>query len=371
MKKNPSHTKCLLFLDEVQATPAGIAALRYFYEERSDLPVIAAGSLLEFALQDFNYSIPVGRIEYRYIGPLRFHEYLKAAGEDFLVECLNKMGVEGISESAHQKLVRLQREYLFVGGMPEVVRDFLDSGDHSLCQRTQGALIQTFRDDFAKYASGTKLLRLQRVFTKIPGIIGQKVKYVNLSKDEKSREIRGALEQLIMAQLCHPVIHSDCTGHPLSASQDEDAYKLIFVDVGLMNKALGTSWHFMENLDERTLVNEGPIAEQFIGQELLYRHRGREQPALNYWLREKKATNAEVDYVLGQNNSILPIEVKSGKSGSLRSLLLFADTKSIPVGIRFDLNSPTNQEIKVADRIFTLKSLPLYAVSSLDHDLCK
>ena len=189
-----------------------------------------------------------------------------------------------------------------------------------------------------------------------------------MSKDEKSREIRGALEQLIMAQLCHPVIHSDCTGHPLSASQDEDAYKLIFVDVGLMNKALGTSWHFMENLDERTIVNEGPIAEQFIGQELLYRHRGREQPALNYWLREKKATNAEVDYVLGQNNSILPIEVKSGKSGSLRSLLLFADTKSIPVGIRFDLNSPTNQEIKVADRIFTLKSLPLYAVSSLDHD---
>lgn len=369
-KKISKDINPLLFLDEIQATPAAIAALRYFYEEMGWLPVIAAGSLLEFALAEFSYSMPVGRVEYRYLGPLKFHEYLAAAGEDYLLTCLQSIWQEGISATAHKALLKRQREYLFIGGMPEVVATFISSEDFQRCQDIQGDLLETFKEDFAKYSTGSKRQRLQRVFSVIPGQLGQKVKYTNLSKDEKAREVKESVFQLIQAQLCYPVFHSDCSGLPLEAGQDENVYKLIFLDVGLMNRALNLEWQDIKNLDERSLVNEGPIAEQFIGQELLYWHNGRVKPQLNYWLRDGKAHNAEVDYVIADGSNLMPIEVKSGKSGTLRSLKLFCELKGIKSAVRFDLNPPSKQNIELANGCcLTLQSLPLYCASFLSQKL--
>jgi uncharacterized protein len=357
--KNP----CLLFLDEIQATPAGIAALRYFHEKLPWLPVIAAGSLLEFALREFEYSIPVGRVEYRYLRPFSFKEFLMALGETLLLENLDRLQSVEIAESVHTRLLARQREYLYLGGMPEVIKEFVESGSLSQCRQVQTALVESFRLDFSRYASGAKMTRLQRVFNALPAQICQKVKYVNFSREDKSREIKESIDQLIMAQLCHPIYHSDCSGLPLAASQDYNTYKLIFIDVGLLNCVLNAEWSQFAQFDAHTLINEGPIAEQFVGQELLCLSNSNQNTQLNYWLRQKRTANAEVDYVLAHNQNIVPIEVKSGKSGSLRSLHVFAKEKKSKILVRFDLNPVSKVSLNIDGQNCELRSLPLYAVA--------
>lgn len=347
----------LLFLDEIQATPAALAALRYFYEDLPELPVLAAGSLLEFALADFQYSMPVGRVEYRFIGPLSFEEYLAAAGENFLLQVLQNAGQDfsALSDHAHEKLLQAHRRFLYIGGMPEAVSYSLSVQDPVACQSVQQALLDTFEDDLAKYCSGNALVRLREVYRKLPHHIGRKIKYANFSKEEKAREIKASLQQLAMAQLWYPVHHSDCTARPLGATKSEDIQKALFLDVGLMSRAMEVRWNHVAKLDERALCNEGAIAEQYIGQELLYRRGSQEKPSLYYWLREKKAGNAEVDYVIDDFEAIIPIEVKSGKSGTLRSIYQFVLAHKSPFAVRFDLQKPSLQMGE-----FRLISLPLY-----------
>lgn len=347
----------LLFLDEIQATPAALAALRYFYEDLPELPVIAAGSLLEFALAKFSYSMPVGRIEYRYLGPLSFEEFLAASGQDFLLKVMGDAvnDISSLSDHAHAQLLTAHRQFLYVGGMPEAVSQFLTNREPSECQTVQQSLLDTFEDDLAKYSSGSGLLRLRNIYRQLPLQVGQKLKFVNFSKEDKSREVKHSLEQLAMAQLWYPVRHSDCSGSPLGATESTEVCKVLFLDVGLMNRALNLRWSHVAKLEERALCNEGVIAEQYIGQELLYRRGSRERPSLHYWLREKKAGNAEIDYVIDDHQSIVPIEVKAGKSGTLRSLQHFMETRQAPLAVRFDLNKPSLQTAPCQ-----LLSLPLY-----------
>ena len=311
----------LLFLDEVQATPHALAALRYFYEELPELPVIAAGSLLEFALAKHSFSMPVGRVEYHYIGPLGFSEFIGCLEPDLNPWLESAVRFEAIPETAHQRLLSRLREYLFVGGMPEAVLEFRESGSLSEVQEVQRSIVETYQDDFAKYASHAELVRLQRVFGQIPRNIGRKIKYVNLSREERSREIKVCVELLVRAQVCQKVSASHCSGLPLSAEAAGDVYKLIFMDVGIVNYMCGGRWNDLSEATGQALVNEGPLAEQFVGQHLAYLDRGR--PQLHYWLREGRSNNAEVDYVVSRGMRILPVEVKAGASGSLKSLQQF------------------------------------------------
>ncbi|MFM8765325.1 MAG: ATP-binding protein, partial [Spartobacteria bacterium] len=171
----------LLFLDEIQATPHALAALRYFYEEMPGLPVVAAGSLLEFTLADHEFSMPVGRVEYLHLGPVAFSEFL-AAADSGLVSYLEAAGrFEEIPETAHARLVERLREFLFIGGMPAAVREFLEGGSLVAVREVQRSIVETYQDDFAKYARREMLARLQSVFQRIPANIGRKIKYVNLS----------------------------------------------------------------------------------------------------------------------------------------------------------------------------------------------
>jgi len=364
----------ILFLDEIQATPHAIQALRYFYEERPHLPVIGAGSLLEFTLADHNFSMPVGRITYYHLGPLTFKEFLSAVSPELIKYLSDFRPGREIPLAAHRKLLNRQREYLFVGGMPEAVQIYVAEGSLTEVSAVLRSFADTYQDDFAKYAKQRDLVLLQQVFRYIPRGLGKKVKYSNIMREEPSQRIKTAIELLANARVCHQVFHSHCTGAPLFADINANAYKLLFMDAGMANNICGNDWIFLESADDRKLINEGGLAEQFIGQHLLNPNKA---PQLTYWLREARSANAEVDYVISRGDLIVPIEVKAGKSGSLKSLQQFIFYKEADIAVRFDLNLPAVQDVehvirtKEGNRLvaFKLISLPLYLVEELPRIL--
>jgi predicted AAA+ superfamily ATPase len=367
--------KTILFLDEIQAAPHALAALRYFHEEMPELPVVAAGSLLEFTLADREFSMPVGRVEYLHIGPLAFSEFLGAADAGLVPYWEAAGRFEEIPDTAHARLVERLREFLFVGGMPEAVREFLESGSLTGVREVQRSIVETYQDDFAKYARRVELVRLHGVFQRIPGNIGRKIKYVNLSREDLSRDTKACVDLLVRAQVCHRVEASHCSGLPLAAGENAKAFKLVSMDVGIVNFLCGGRWESLSQATAQSLVNEGALAEQFAGQHLAYLDPGK--PALHYWLREGKAENAEVDYVVAADGKILPIEVKAGSAGSLKSLHQFCHEKKSPVALRLDLNKPSRFPVifkarEGADRAevrFQLWSLPLYAVEAVGGEV--
>ncbi len=366
----------LLFLDEIQAVPEAIPALRYFYEERPELPVISAGSLLEFALSDHQFSMPVGRIQYLHIGPMNFTEFLAALGEDKLYHFIMHYELEQeIGAVVHQRLLQLLRSYYFVGGMPEAVAIFAETRSYREVSEVHNSIIETYREDFPKYAGSRNLNRMINVFNFAARHVGIKVKYSHFSRQEQSVTIKKDLELLAMARVISKVVHSHCSGLPLQADIDEKVYKLLFLDVGLMNAICGLNWRNLSQLDEMKLINEGAIAEQFIGQHLQALLTETPNRELTYWLREGRSSNAEVDYVLALKGNIIPIEIKSGATGRLKSLHQFMGNKQIPVAIRFDASLPTVNHINTVINVgqqrkevsYPLISLPLYLVERLNE----
>ncbi len=366
----------LLFLDEIQAVPEAIPALRYLYEERPELPVISAGSLLEFALSDHQFSMPVGRIQYLHIGPMNFTEFLAALGEDKLYHFIMHYELEQeIGAVVHQRLLQLLRSYYFVGGMPEAVAIFAETRSYREVSEVHNSIIETYREDFPKYAGSRNLNRMINVFNFAARHVGIKVKYSHFSRQEQSVTIKKDLELLAMARVISKVVHSHCSGLPLQADIDEKVYKLLFLDVGLMNAICGLNWRNLSQLDEMKLINEGAIAEQFIGQHLQALLTETPNRELTYWLREGRSSNAEVDYVLALKGNIIPIEIKSGATGRLKSLHQFMGNKQIPVAIRFDASLPTVNHINTVINVrqqrkkvsYPLISLPLYLVERLNE----
>ena len=215
--------------------------------------------------------------------------------------------------------------------------------------------------------------RVHKVFNAIPSIAGEKVKYTNISRDDRSGELKQAINLLTRARLLLPAYHSHCSGIPIKSGIVDKHYKLFFLDVGLLNYSYGLDWAHIAALDERTLLNEGVLAEQFVAQHMAYQHQGLEPPELFYWLREGRAANAEVDFVTSTGTTIVPIEVKAGASGSMKSIQQFALEKQSPLTCRIDLNPPsvqrvshqTRQKHEITPASYQLLSLPLYLVESL------
>jgi len=361
----------LLFLDEIQAAPAAIAALRYLYEERPDVAVVAAGSLLEFALSEHTFSMPVGRVDYYHLGPMTFGEFLAAAGQESLDHYLQAYrSPADFSPVAHDRLMTLLRDYLFTGGMPEAVKSFTTEHNPELIGEIHRSILNTYRDDFAKYADKHQLQRLRRVFEYVPASVGKKFVYAQVNRDWKAREIRSAVDLLAQAGIIHRVHHVSGAGIPLGASAEDRVFKPLFLDVGLMNTACGAAPLTLEQFQSQRFLHEGPLAEQFVGQHLLCSAGPTAKPELHYWLREGKNANAEVDYVIQAGSRVVPVEVKAGASGSLRSLHQFAAAHEAPLALRFDLNPPSVQRVQhsaVTPRghqqvAFDLISLPLYQV---------
>ena len=374
----PLSDQSVLFLDEIQAVPAAIASLRYFFEEQPQLPVVAAGSLMEFALADRAFAMPVGRIDYLNLGPMTFTEFLAAVGKQGLATAIDAFtwqphGDTSIPPVIHQRLMEQLRLYQFVGGMPEAVQVYADSASLRPVGTVHASIIDTYRDDFPKYAPRRDMTRMLRVFNFAARQPGRKVKYSNVSADDQSATIRRDIDLLAMARVVAKVTHSACSGLPLQADLKENVFKLLFLDVGLMNAICGVGWETIARRSGAEMVNAGTTAEQFVGQHLQYLIAHRPNRELTYWLREGRSNNAEVDYVLELAGEIVPVEVKAGRAGALKSLHQFAAEKRPPLAVRFDASPPSVQEVDTEvlsagkrQRVrYRLLSLPLYLVERL------
>jgi predicted AAA+ superfamily ATPase len=360
----------LLFLDEIQTAPEAIVALRYFYEEMPLLHVIGAGSLLEFTLADAKFSMPVGRLEYMNIGPLQFEDFLNAMAETALAEWLRDVSLATLTTAPlipaiHDKYIALLRQYWVVGGLPEAVANFAAARSFGDVTRIHQNIVATYRDDFGKYSHGALKSRIQLVFDRLPTLVGRKFKYANVSHDHRAAELATALQQLCMARIAYKVQHTAANGVPLGAEADPRQFKPLYMDVGLMCSALGLNLLDLQQ-DDLSLVNDGAVAEQFIGQHLLYSGASYETPALYCWMREARTSSAEVDHVISQGQQILPVEIKAGKSGTLKSLHIFLKEKHRRFGLRFNAALPSVLRDAPlpgdpAQR-YDLLSLPLYMV---------
>lgn len=363
--------KTLLFLDEIQATPEVLATLRYFHEQKSQLHVIAAGSLLEFVLQEHSFSMPVGRIEYLNLGPLQFEEFILAAGKNKLHEYVKNFSLpDSVPPPIHNQLIDLVKEFLVIGGMPEAADTYLKTGSLRKTDEVKQSILSTYKDDFSKYKKRINHHLLGNLFNKIPLLVGSKFKYVHVDRNERANSIAKSLDMLLLARISYPVYHSSSIGVPLGATVDDKRFKVLFLDVGLMSTAVGLNLLDFEQAEDIMLVNSGVVCEQFVGQHLLYSQPCYKEPSLYYWIREKKNTSAELDYIISEGNSIIPIEVKAGKSGTLKSLHIFLREKHKDFGIRLNSDQPStlNTMTAISDGnnvSYTLLSLPLYLVGQV------
>ncbi len=363
----------LLFLDEIQACPEALACLRYFRERLPELHVIAAGSLLDFHLREFHHSMPVGRIEFLNLYPMTFEEFLLANGESRLVEYLNRYHIgEEFSVTVHTDLCKLLRKYLFVGGMPEAVRGYAENHQPRQTQRIQSEIVTTLEGDFAKYGTRAQQRNMARILKYIPKNVGRKFKYVGVSREIQSKDLKTALELLERSRLVHLIHHSSANGIPLGAEASETRFKPLFLDIGLISNVAGLE---LVESDGLITVMEGQLAEQYIGQEMLALGLPFEDRRLYYWHREEKNANAEVDYLFSLGEEIFPIEVKAGKTGSLKSLHLFLAEKGRRRGVRFNMDKPALGHVqhpvrfrhKQLDLSYSLLSLPLYLSGQLNR----
>jgi len=365
--------KTLLFLDEVQACPEAIPTLRYFYEKFPKLNLIAAGSLLDHVLNDLKYSMPVGRVEFLYVYPLSFKEFLLAGKENMLVDFLSSFHPDTvISVVIHNKLLKLLRKYFFVGGMPEAVKTYFETSDLLEVERIHESILTSMELDFSKYSKNNQPEYLRRVFRYVPRGISKKVKYVKIDRSVKSTYLKQAFVKLEMSRVIHRVFATSSAAIPLENGIKENVFKPLFFDIGLVSHILKVR---LKDLDELMVLNEGALAEQFIGQQLLARKPFFIDRRLFYWNREKREASAEIDYLVEIENKIIAVEVKAGKTGSLKSLQVFMSEKQKDFAIRFNTDLPGLTDVKVSVKIggsvkpvaYRLLSLPLYLVNFLDE----
>jgi predicted AAA+ superfamily ATPase len=348
--------KTLLFLDEVQAAPQAILALRYFYEQTPALHVVAAGSLLDFALEAVG--MPVGRVSMLYVYPLSFMEFLAAVGQGRFVEAI--LQERPLSSVHHEQLLNLLGHYLAIGGMPEAVRAWVETRDPRASYEAQKGLVETYRQDFPKYAKQQQLKYLDVLFAQMPHFIGEQFKYSSIHGEYKKRELAPCLDLLRRANVIHQVTRSAGHGMPLGAGVNLERFKTILLDVGIAQALLGLDLPAWFLNPDKDLVNRGMIAEAFVGQELLCYAAPKWKSELYYWKREAKGALAEVDYLCDYRGAVAPIEVKSGHGSTLRSLHQFlADHPQVQKGLRF-----WSANYEQTERV---DSRPLYAVVTLAH----
>lgn len=310
----------LLFFDEIQECPRAIMALRYFYEEYPELHLIAAGSLLEFALQDISF--PVGRLQMLVMHPMTFEEFLIAIGKELLAEKIKQPNNQ-LSDSVIKMVNNEMYKYFVIGGMPECVSAFVNTGSFVETINIQTDLMASLRQDFSKYAGHSDKRCLNSVLTSVARNTGEQIKYSHLAENYTNPTIKKAFELLETARLFTKVRAASPTGIPLGASVSEKKFKTVFLDIGLVSNLSG--FYSDKTIQKKKLAAayNGKLAEQFVGQELRSSSEN-----LYYWSRDARGSSAETDYLIERQGEVIPIEVKSGKSGRLRSLHLLLNTYS-------------------------------------------
>jgi len=347
----------LLFFDEIQSCIPAISALRYFYEKMPQLHLIAAGSLLEFALSEIP-SFGVGRVRSIFMYPLSFEEFLLANKENSLLEAATKATTQkALSEIFHQKLKSYLKKFLIIGGMPEAVKSYILNGDMLETQRILDDLILSIQADFTKYKTRVSTARIREVFNAIVQQVGCKFSYSYPNATLNNVQIKEALTLLEMAGLVYFVTHSASNGIPIGAEINPKKRKILLFDTGIFQRILGLNIAPLLIEDDFNIINKGNIAELFVGLELIKNTSCYEKTALYYWQRESKNSQAEVDYVIQKQDQIIPLEVKAGTKGAMQSMYLFLEEKKSDFGIRLSLENFSEME--------KIKIHPLYAIKNV------
>lgn len=346
----------LIFFDEIQACPNALKSLRFFFEKAPQIHLAAAGSLLEFALEDIP-SFGVGRISPLFMYPMTFIEFLTASGGKKLSDLIENCGTEKPVDSIfHDRILEKLKIFQLIGGMPEVVMNYLENKDFIRSQIILDNLITVMIDDFAKYKKRTPVMRLQEVFQSIINQTGNKFKYTNAGQG-KTETYKNALDLLVKAGLAFKVHHTSAYGIPLGAQVNPKRFKVICFDCGVYQRILGLDLSNYLASDFKTIINKGPLSELYTGLELIAAQPPYMHPQLFYWQRESKSANAEIDYVISLGNNIIPIEVKSGTTGQMQSLHLFLKEHGVNYGIRASHENFA--------KYGNIRTIPLYAVKNL------
>ena len=343
--------KTLLFFDEIQACPRTIMALRYFYEQMPELHVIAAGSLLEFAFGEI--SIPVGRVQYLHMHPMTFYEYLFAMGKEQMAEYILKSPVN-VAEEIQKKILNELRSYFFIGGMPECVKTYRDSGSMVETFGVQSEILDSYRDDFSKYKPHIDTTCLDAVFLNVAKSIGEQLKYTRLNDGHSGQMNQKAFNLLAKAKVIHKIPACDPSGLPLGATANLKKFKSTMLDIGLLQRICQIPAELELKQENLLAMYRGKLAEQFVAQEMLAKN----SSELFYWARDVRGSSAEVDYLAIRQGNIYPVEVKSGAGGSLKSLhLMLEKYQNCPQGLV--LYSGTYKELPEQKLIF----MPLYCAA--------
>ncbi len=366
--------KTLLFLDEIQECPEAIMALRFFKEDYPGLHVIAAGSLLEFTLQELP-TFGVGRIHTLFMYPMTFDEFLNANNENGLISMKKQADSQHPLDAAfHEKLIEYFRIYLLVGGMPEAVLAWIKTHNFNQCSHIQEDIILTYEDDFSKYKKRVSPDLLRTTLHGICHQPGEKITFKQISADYRSSQIREAVRLLTLAGLVVPVIATSGNGIPLDAEANEKNMKILLLDSGLLLSVLQLEGNLAQHLVDlimtgspQDLVNKGGLVEMVAGLELLRNKPCVQRQKMFYW--EKSGNSiAEIDYLDTFHLKVTPIEIKSGTQGGMKSLWQFMREKRITEAIRcsfenFGEFTYTDPQADNAERHITI--IPLYALENL------
>ena len=360
--KERKQGRTLLFIDEIQISPKAVALLRYFYEDMPELFVIAAGSLLE-TLIDKHISFPVGRVEYLALRPCSFSEFLGAIGEEQIKDKL--LSVE-LPDAIHERVMKLFNEYVLVGGMPEVVARYAEMRDMVALRKIYDTLLNGYRDDIEKYASSkTETNILRHILKNGWRYAGQRIKFECFGESNyKSREVGEAfrtLEKALLLELAYPTVATDL---PISPDLKKSP-KLLWLDTGIVNYVAKNQLELFGTQD----ISEhwkGKIAEHIVGQELLAISES-VSAQRNFWVREARNSQAELDFVLQTDTQLLPIEIKSGHNAKIKSMHLFMEQTKGNLAVRF-WNSPfTKDTVKLpSGKTYTLLNVPFYYTECIE-----
>lgn len=361
--------KSLLFLDEIQVFPEMLAKLRWFQEMMPALAVIVAGSLLEFVLDEHEFSMPVGRISYLHLEPLSFDEFLMTRNSQ-MYKFLTTYNWEIIPAAIHQQCLGYLREYTIVGGLPAAISTWLEQKSLVAINQIHHDILTTYRDDFARYKGRFDIALFDAVFSFVPKSVGRKMVYRHVSQDYQATSIKKVINLIAKARVIHQVKATAGNGLPLAAEVSDKFNKVISLDVGLMSTSLGLNLGHFKALDDIVFVNKGAIAEQLVGQLLRTIEPFYIEPSLYYWHRMQPSSNAEVDYLVQHQAQVIPIEVKAGTKGSMQSLHLFMGLRKLPRAIRLSTEMPSTLLINTKTALgniaeYELLCLPIYMIGQL------
>jgi predicted AAA+ superfamily ATPase len=341
----------LIIFDEIQAIPEAISSLKYFYEDAPEYHIIAAGSLLGVALHS-EVSFPVGKVNFMNLNPMNFTEFIEALGEKSLVEVLNSDDFSLI-KVFKSKLIERLKQYYFVGGMPEAVLVFAETGDFSKVRNIHNQILNAYELDFSKHAPSIIVPRIRMVWNTVLAQLSKENKkfiYGLIKKGARAKDYELALAWLIDCGLIHKIHRNSKPNIPLKAYEDNSAFKLYLSDIGLL-AAMG-------KIDSQTILQKnsiftefkGSLTEQFVLQEILCMDI--ENLSTYYWSAQK--STAELDFLIQCNNQVYPIEVKAEENLKAKSLKEFQKKYSPKTSFRFSMS-----DFRVED---WLTNIPLYMV---------